>query len=115
MNRNIKRTFRKEYDSGYGSARELTLELLDRYKSVVQYQSSYDETEAAIKAVEESLYDIDMSYWRDDTSPDQIMTMIREIEKYLVIIKSSSSTTFINLEEKVNTALKRCVDVLAAA
>lgn len=110
MKKNIRREFCEEYNKGYDSARELCLELLDRY----HYHACDDSQQKAISGVQQTLDAIDMTYWRDDTSPDQIMEMIREIEKYLVIIKSSG-LEFLILEEKVNTALKRCVDVLAAA
>ena len=113
MNKNIKRAFRKEYCDGYDSARELTLELLDRYKSVVRYQSYDANLETTINDIQRILDAIDMSHWRDDTNPEEVLEMIQKIFCNLLILKSSGST-FLILEEKVNAALKRCVDVLAA-
>ena len=113
MNKNIRKAFSKEYNNnGYDSARELTLELLDQYRTLLRYQSS-DNRQETIDGVQCTLDAIDMNYWRDDTSPDQVLEMIREIERYLLILKSSGS--FLIMEEKVNTALKRCIDILTTA
>lgn len=111
MNRAIKRAFCKEYNNGYDSARELTLELLDRY-----HYHACESQQLAIDGVQQTLDAIDMTYWRDDTSPDQIKEMIREITKYLnVITTTEPNLSFSILTDKVNAALKRCIDVLALA
>jgi len=111
MNRHIKREFCLSYNKGYDSARELTLELLDQYRTLRYQSANLQET---IDDVQRTLDAIDMNYWRDDIDPSQVLGMIQEIAKYLLILKSSSGSSFSILEEKVNTALKRCVDVLAA-
>ena len=115
MTKNIKREFVKEYNKGYDSARELILVLLDCYRSLHRCHQSSDANQwEIINDVQHTLDTIDMSYWRDDTTPDQVLGMIQEIEKCLMIIKSAGSNLeFLILEEKVNTALKRCIDVLA--
>lgn len=111
MTKSIKREFSKVYNAHCKCARELCMELLWSYKHTYMTQQK----QKAIEGVLQTLYTIDMSYWRDDTSPDQIIRMIHEIEKYLVIIKSAGSNpAFLILEEKVNTAFQRCIDVLAA-
>jgi hypothetical protein len=109
MNRTIKRAFCKEYNNGYDSARELTLELLDRY-----HYHACESQQLAIDGVQQTLDAIDMACWRDDTSPDQILKMIREIEMMIAII-NTSNPSFLILTDKVNAALKRCIDVLVVA
>lgn len=116
MNRTVKRKFCKEYNTGYDSARELTLVLLDQYRTLTRYQSSESDRLETINDVQQVLDAIDMSYWRDDITSNQVLEMIQEIAKYLLILKSKSSgSTFSILEGKVNAALNRCIDVLVVA